>query len=78
MIDLVVGRIVSEIAVKPKSPEEADAFPLPPDPVIEAYKKDVDRTLLRQSLNMTVEERIRSVQRLNEFIEGLQRATRGK
>jgi hypothetical protein len=27
------------------------------DPVIEAYKKDVDRTLLRENLKLTVEER---------------------
>ncbi len=29
------------------------------DPVLEAYKKDVDRTLLRQNLKLTVEQRIR-------------------
>jgi hypothetical protein len=28
------------------------------DPVIEAYKKDVDRTLLRENLKLTVEQRI--------------------
>jgi len=28
---------------------------LPPDPVIEAYKKDIDRTLLRETLKRTVE-----------------------
>ncbi len=28
-----------------------------PDPVIEAYKKDIDRTLLRENLRLTVEER---------------------
>lgn len=27
------------------------------DPVIEAYKKDVDRTLIRENLKLTVEER---------------------
>lgn len=27
------------------------------DPVIEAYKKDVDRTLLRENLKLTVEQR---------------------
>jgi hypothetical protein len=29
------------------------------DPVIEAYKKDVDRTLLRENLKLTVDERFR-------------------
>jgi hypothetical protein len=38
-----------------------------PDPVIEAYKKDVDRTLLRQNLRRTVEERFRAHQQLLEF-----------
>jgi hypothetical protein len=28
-----------------------------PDPVIEAYKRDVDRTLIRENLRLTVEER---------------------
>jgi hypothetical protein len=27
------------------------------DPVIEAYKKDVDRTLLRENLKLSVDER---------------------
>jgi len=30
---------------------------LDPDPVIEAFKKDVDRTLLRERLKRSVEER---------------------
>ncbi|HVZ71002.1 MAG TPA: hypothetical protein VHJ20_01395 [Polyangia bacterium] len=34
-------------------------FGLDPDPVVEAYKKDVDRTLLRQNLRRTPEERWR-------------------
>ena len=35
----------------------------PPDPVIEAYKKDVDRTLLRENLKLTPQERVAKVQR---------------
>ena len=31
---------------------------VPPDPVIEAYKRDVDRTLLRENLRLTPEERV--------------------
>ena len=34
--------------------------PLEPDPVIEAYKMDIDRTLLRENLKLTVKERFRS------------------
>ena len=33
-----------------------------PDPTIEAYKKDVDRTLIRENLKLTPEERILKLQ----------------
>ena len=33
-----------------------------PDPTIEAYKKDVDRTLIRENLKLTPEERILQLQ----------------
>jgi hypothetical protein len=39
-----------------------------PDPVIEAYKKDVDRTLLRENLRLTPDERLR---KLAEFMRSL-------
>jgi len=32
------------------------------DPVVAAYLKDVDRTLLRENLKLTPEERIRKLQ----------------
>ncbi len=51
-----------------------DKFELPPDPVIEAYKKDVDRTLIRRNLTLTVEERLLQLARLQEFAEELRRA----
>jgi hypothetical protein len=42
-------------------PRRADAEELPPpdaaDPVIEAYKRDVDRTLLRQNLWRPLKQR---------------------
>lgn len=47
-----------------------------PDPVIEAYKKDVDDTLLRENLKLTPEQRVRNLMSLQEFIEGVQRAGR--
>jgi len=31
---------------------------LPPDPVIEFYKKDLDMTLIRENLQRTPEERV--------------------
>ncbi len=46
------------------------------DPVIEAYKRGVDRTLLRQALRLTPEERLLELQRLVEFAGELQRAGR--
>ncbi|HEV8438989.1 MAG TPA: hypothetical protein VGT40_12910 [Methylomirabilota bacterium] len=49
---------------------------LEPDPVIEAYKKDIDRTLLRANLARTVEERIQNLGRLQRFVEELRRAGR--
>ena len=33
-----------------------------PDPVIEAFKKDIDRTLLRESLKLSREQRLRNMQ----------------
>ena len=50
--------------------------PLEPDPVIEAYKKDVDRTLLRQNLKRTVDERLRDLVRLQRFADEWRRAAR--
>jgi len=38
-----------------------------PDPVIEAFKNDVDRTLLRERLKLSVEERLRDLMRLQRF-----------
>jgi hypothetical protein len=32
---------------------------LEPDPVIEAFKKDIDRTMLREALKQSPEERLR-------------------
>jgi hypothetical protein len=46
------------------------------DPVVEAYKRDVDRTLLRDALRLTAEERLVELQRLVEFAEELRRAGR--
>ena len=48
----------------------------PPDPVIEAYKKDIDRTLIRENMKRTVEERFERLMELQRFAEELQRAGR--
>ena len=46
------------------------------DPVIEAYKKDVDRTLLRQNLKLSVDERFRQFERFMASVEELREAGR--
>jgi hypothetical protein len=45
-----------------------------PNPVIEAYKKDIDRTLLRENLRLTVEQRFEKLMELQRFAEELRRA----
>ena len=50
---------------------------LDPDPVIEAYKMGIDRTLLRENLRRPVEERVRNLARLQRFVTELRRAGRG-
>jgi hypothetical protein len=45
-----------------------------PDPVIEAYKKDVDRTLIRENLKLTPEERLIRLMKLQQFADELRRA----
>ena len=44
------------------------------DPVIEVYKKDVDRTLLRENLKLTVEQRIRKAISFHEAVAELRAA----
>jgi len=39
------------------------------DPVIEAYKKDVDVTLIRENLRLTVDQRFQQLMKLQEFAE---------
>jgi len=49
-------------------------LPLAPDPVVELYKRDVDRTLLRQNLTRSVDDRILNLMELQRFAEELRRA----
>jgi hypothetical protein len=46
------------------------------DPVIEAYKKGIDVTLIRENLRLTVDQRFEQLMKLQEFAEELQRAGR--
>lgn len=47
-----------------------------PDPVVERYKRDVDRALLRENLRKSVDERLRSLVDLQAFGHELRRAVR--
>ena len=52
-----------------------------PDPVVEAYMKDIDRSLIRQNLRRSIEERLMALQGWAndmEAIRGAARATRRK
>jgi hypothetical protein len=55
-----------------------DASPRPRgssiDEIIELYKKDVDRTLLRENLKLTPDERVRKMLSVREFVEELRRS----
>ena len=56
-------------------PQPAAGQPMQPplDPVIEAYKRDVDVSVLMENLRMTVEERLLAMMSMQELIEELQR-----
>jgi hypothetical protein len=44
------------------------------DDVIEVYKRDVDRTLLRENLKLSPDQRVRKMIAALEFVEELRRA----
>jgi hypothetical protein len=48
---------------------------LPKDPVIEAYKKDVDRSLIRENLKLSVDQRLRKLVELQRLAAELRQAT---
>ncbi|MCA9557599.1 MAG: hypothetical protein KC583_03445 [Myxococcales bacterium] len=45
-----------------------------PDPIIELFKKDVDRTLLRENLKLTPTERVQKLQDHLAFVEAVRAA----
>jgi hypothetical protein len=58
-------------------PTDADIlrrFGLEPDPVIEAYKEHVDRTLLRENLRRTPEQRWRTLAAATRLAQEVRRA----
>ena len=49
-------------------------YGIEPDPVIEAYKKHVDRTLLRQNLRRSMDERWKVLAEATRLAEEMRRA----
>ena len=57
--------------------KEADSTKVQTDSIttiIELYKRDVDCTLIRENLKLTVEQRLRNLQNLQRFVEELREA----
>jgi hypothetical protein len=57
-----------------KAAETAATFVLRRDPIIDAYKRDVDRTLIRANLKLSVQERLENLMKLQQFAEELRKA----
>lgn len=61
-------------------PDPIPRSPHPPtvavDPVVEAYKAGIDRTLLRANLRKSVDERLDALAQLQQFADELRRAGR--
>jgi hypothetical protein len=55
-------------------PAPEPVAPFEPDPVIDAYKADIDRTLLRDNLRLTPTERVMRLHQAVRTIRALQQA----
>jgi hypothetical protein len=53
-----------------------ETISLEPNPTIDAYKKDIDRTLVRENLKLTPEERVLKLQDFVRFVVTLQESGR--
>lgn len=63
----------------PTSPAARASFEsisLEPNAVIEAYKKGVDMTLVRENLRLSVDDRIRKMVKALELVEEIRRSAR--
>jgi hypothetical protein len=56
--------------------DPVDAADTAADPVVEVYKQDVDRTLLRERLKLTVDQRLRDLEQFQRDVRELRRAGR--
>jgi hypothetical protein len=74
----VEGHTVAEAAPAPGAAPPSRAAEFEPDPVIEAYKRHVDRTLLRQNLRRSVTERVANLMALQRLAVEARRAGRAR
>jgi hypothetical protein len=74
--------VSSEGPMEPNGGHRQDSYPFlsqlaPPDycdPVVEVYKRDVDRTILRENLKLTPDQRSRKFERAMQLIYELRQA----
>lgn len=57
-----------------REPNENSASANYKDPIIEALKKEIDVTLIRENLRLTVDQRFQQLMKLQEVAEELRRA----
>ena len=55
-----------------------DSISLEPSPAIEAYKRDVDRTLIRENLKLSPSERLAKLISTLRFVEEVRRSGAAK
>ena len=70
----VENTTLEDIAFPTNRPIRMQATEFEPDPVIEAYKRDIDRTLLRQNLRRSATERVRNLIALQRLAVEARRA----
>lgn len=66
----------NQLPVHPSVPGDQPIVTEWRDLVIEVYKKDVDRSLLRENLKLTAEERLRKAESFHASIAGWREAGR--
>jgi hypothetical protein len=59
-----------------KDSQDQAKSPIDSDPVIEAYKKHIDQSLIRENLRLTVDQGFQQLMELQRFAEELQHAGR--
>ena len=72
------GSVAETTALAPGGQPSMRAAELEPDPVVEAYKRDIDRTLLRQNLRRSVTERVANLMALQRLAVEARRAGRAR